>query len=108
MAVHASGTRLAPSNARSSGGPASDTAVVMTPAADRSTSEVRRLTIVSTTTSDSLASSSSPVTWPVLQEVAEQVRRHQREQHDDDRSRHEVRPDAGGESIGKWWPFGHQ
>src|SRR6266508_1274879 len=64
-AVYASGTSAVTFPDRTNGGPASDSVVITAAATERSTMFVRRRTIVSTTTSDSLARSSRPVTWPV-------------------------------------------
>src|SRR5262245_22206543 len=64
-AVAMSGATAIPSADRTSGGPASDSVVATVAAIDRSRMLARRRTIVSTTTSDSLASSRSPVMWPV-------------------------------------------
>ena len=61
VAVYESGSSPAVSPTRNSGGPIIDTTAVIRAIAERSTRSVGRRTIVSTTTSASLASSSNPV-----------------------------------------------
>src|SRR5919198_128998 len=64
-AVTGSPASGAAADARSSGGPATDSVVVAAATKDRSTIRARRRAIVSTTISDSLVSRSNPVMWPV-------------------------------------------
>src|SRR2546425_185031 len=64
-AVTMSGITGATSVARSRGGPASDSVVMMAAVTDRWVSRAGRRMTVSTTTSDSLTRRSRPVRWPV-------------------------------------------